>query len=95
MTKTMMGLSAAALLVGSAFGAQAMPLPSVPEPAPIVEKVADGCGPGFFRGRFGNCRPMGYGPRFYGPRAYGPPVYGPRFYGPRPRPYYARPYRGW
>ena len=47
MTETMMRFTATALLIGSAFGAQAMPLASVPETAPMVEKVADGCGPGF------------------------------------------------
>lgn len=98
MTKTMMGLSAAALLLGSAVGANAMPVGAAPDVAPLVEKTADGCGPGFMRGRSGYCRPMGYGPRpFYGPPGYGPPPrpYYDRPYGPPPRPYWDRPYRGW
>ena len=58
----------------------------------LVERVADGCGPGFHQNPWGRCRPndrgYGYGgPRGYGgpPRAYGPP----RDYGyDRPRPRY-------
>ena len=84
-----MALGAAVVLGASAFGAQAMPLASAPGSAPLVETVAMGCGPGFFRGPRGFCRPMG--PRFYGgprrfyggPRFYGPRPYGRRFYGRR------------
>lgn len=82
------GLGAAMLLAGSAIGAQAMPLgTSTAGPAPLVEHVAQGCGPGFARGPRGFCRPMG-GPRGYGQRSYGPrpfygrPAYGPGGYGP-------------
>jgi hypothetical protein len=58
-------------------GAEALPLMPNPADAPAVERVADGCGPGFFRNRRGFCRPMrAYGP----PRYYAPPR---RFYGPR------------
>lgn len=60
--------------------------------APRIERVADGCGPGFHQNPWGRCRPndrgYGYGPpRGYGGpyRAYGPP----RDYGyDRPRPRY-------
>lgn len=91
------GLGAGLLLAGSAIGAQAMPLaPGAAGAAPLVEHVAQGCGPGFGRGPRGFCRPMG-GPRFYSPRPYGPrlfygrPAYGPGGYGPGgygPRPSY-------
>ena len=95
---TMMALGAG-LAAGSVGTAQAMPAGASPlGGAPLVERVADGCGPGSFRGPRGFCRPMGG--RFYGPpprRFYG--GYGPRRfdggYGPRrfrggygPRPYY-------
>ena len=55
------------------FGAVASP------EAPLVERVADGCGPGFHQNPWGRCRPNGYG---YG-SGYGPPR---GFYGP-PRGY--------
>lgn len=62
-------------------------------------EAAQGCGPGFYRGYAGFCRPF-YGPRFaygyrpyyrpyyrrafYGPGFYGPPYYRPAYFGPRP-----------
>ena len=79
-------LGAAVALGASGLGAQAMPLGQAPGTAPLVDHVAQGCGPGSFRGPRGFCRPMGGrffgGPprrRFYGPRPYGPRFYGPRF----------------
>ena len=83
-------------------------LASVAQAAPIgpaqlgasdarIERVADGCGPGYHANRWGDCRPN-WGPRpYYARPAYGygygygppppppppPPFYRP-FYGPRP-----------
>lgn len=81
---------AAALLVGSALGAQAMPFGPSSGASPLIDKVAQGCGPGFFRGPYGGCRPMGYRPR---PVYVPPPVYRRPYYAPRPVP--VRPYRHW
>ena len=74
-------LGAAALVFGGmglASAANAAPAAPVSGIAgsDLVQNVAEGCGPGYFRGRGGYCRPMrgGYG------RGFGP---GPRFYGPR------------
>ncbi|MEN3211580.1 hypothetical protein PUR23_16315 [Methylorubrum populi] len=48
----------------------------------LVTRVADGCGPGFFRTPYGFCRPFRrfYGPpRFYGRRCFFRPTpFGPR-----------------
>ena len=47
----------------------------------LVEHVAQGCGPGFFRGPAGFCRPMrgGYGPDFGYRRCFVRPTpFGPR-----------------
>ena len=55
------GLAAAAGVVAGfmAFGAQAVPFSASPVGGVSdVTKVAEGCGPGMFRGRFGQCRPM-------------------------------------
>ena len=60
--------------------------------APRIERVADGCGPGFHPNPWGHCRPndrgWGYGGGYGSPRRdYGPPP--PRDYGwDRPRPRY-------
>lgn len=59
---TRFGLATAAgiALAFYAFEANAAPFPAVPlTDAPEVTKVAQGCGPGMRRGRFGQCRPMG------------------------------------
>ncbi|MBV9076176.1 MAG: hypothetical protein JO048_01690 [Methylobacteriaceae bacterium] len=82
---------AAIVTGGLALGSAANAAPASPgvaaglaADAPITQ-VAQGCGPGFFRGPRGFCRPMRAGPRFYGPpRAFGrrcfirPTPYGPR-----------------
>ena len=74
-------LGAAALVAGgmgmtsAANAAPAAPVSGL-SGSGLVEHVAQGCGPGFFRGPRGFCRPMrggfrgpGFGPRrFYGPR---------------------------
>ncbi|MGD1016469.1 MAG: hypothetical protein ABR863_08530 [Roseiarcus sp.] len=58
----------ALLAVGLAASAQAaMTVPSV-ETGPAVTLVAEGCGPGFWRGPNGHCHPMAVGracPRGY------------------------------
>jgi hypothetical protein len=81
MTFNLKMLGAAALVVGGmglASGAHAAPAAPASGLAGsgLVEHVAQGCGPGFFRGPYGGCRPMrgGYGRPAYGPR----PGYGPR-----------------
>jgi hypothetical protein len=86
-------LGAAALIAGGmglASAANAAPAAPVSGLAgsDLVEHVAQGCGPGFFRGPRGFCRPMrggfrgpGWGPRrFYGPRRcfVRPTPWGPR-----------------
>ena len=63
------GLSAAAPV-------QAMPFAPLSDGPPSVSLVAYGCGPGWTRGPYGHCHPMGYAPR---------PVYG---YHPYAHPYY-------
>jgi len=59
---------------GVAASVAAMP-PAVPQPSndPVV-LVADGCGPGWYRGPGGACHRFGYGP-------------GPGYWGWGPRPY--------
>lgn len=82
-------LGAAALLAGtmgvlsSANAAPVAPASGLMADG-LIEHVAEGCGPGFFRGRGGFCRPMRGG--------YGRPVFGPRrFY--RERRFYGGPRR--
>jgi hypothetical protein len=59
-----LGLAAAVAIVAGfcAVEAQAMPFSASPlAGVSDLTKVAEGCGPGAFRGRFGQCRPMGGG----------------------------------
>ena len=82
MTSHLKIAAAAAFLAGglglasAANAAPAGPVASGLSADSLITHVAEGCGPGYFRGRRGFCRPMrGYGPRgFYGP---------PRYYGRR------------
>jgi len=66
-------LTATVMLGGSA--AQAFTLPAQPSAQDVnVERVAGGCGPGWFRDGYGRCRPA---PRAYAPAygyGYGPGV---------------------
>jgi hypothetical protein len=56
----LIAVAAGAIVAASALGAQAMPAAPLSSDAPIVN-VAMGCGPGFIRGPYGRCRPMGMG----------------------------------
>jgi hypothetical protein len=77
---------AAALLVGSVMGAQALPTARDIGASSSVEQVAGGCGPGAWRSKRGFCKGMGV----YGrPVVVGAPrVVVRRVY--RARPYYRR-----
>jgi hypothetical protein len=74
-------------LTASTLAAQALPAgPADLGLAPLVEHVAQGCGPGWERNRFGECRPMRRGPRGYGGPAVVVPgvgVVAPRVMAPR------------
>ena len=74
MKQIAMMIGAGAMLGLSGLTAQAMPAASAPAGQPLVDTVAQGCGPGGFRGPGGFCRPGG--PGFFGPRR--------RPFGPRP-----------
>jgi hypothetical protein len=77
MRKTLI-MSSVAMLGLMTVPALPMPFPSMSEAPSDTTLVAWGCGPGWTRGPWGHCHPMGYG---YRP-AYGygvvAPVYGPR-----------------
>ena len=89
---TLKTLGAAVLVAGTlGLAGAAQAAPAAPSALvggqDLIQHVAQGCGPGYFRGPRGFCRPMrgGYGRGFYGPpRAYGrrcfvrPTPYGPR-----------------
>ena len=68
--------SASALFGLAAVSVNAMPFPSLNDAASAVTPVAFGCGPGWTRGPYGGCHPMGgYGyaaPRVYGAYGYHP-----------------------
>jgi hypothetical protein len=57
-------LAAAVFALAGLGAANAMPLAplSAADSAGVIQ-VAQGCGPGFARGPYGRCRPMGYGMR--------------------------------
>jgi hypothetical protein len=59
---SLIAAAAGAIVAASALGAQAMPAAPLSSDTPIVD-VAMGCGPGFIRGPYGGCRPMGMGYR--------------------------------
>lgn len=73
-----------ALLSLAAAPVHAMPVAPL-DAAPEITLVAQGCGPGWYRGPYGRCRPMGYAPGYVVPA---PRVYG--YYGYRPYPYARR-----
>jgi hypothetical protein len=78
--------AAGVALVASTFQAQAMPVgPIGAGEHSLVTTVAEGCGRGWERNRFGECRPM-RGPRVYGGPAVvvrPPVVVAPRVVAPR------------
>ena len=59
---SLIAAAAGAIVAASALGAQAMPAAPLSTETAIVD-VAMGCGPGFIRGPYGGCRPMGMGYR--------------------------------
>lgn len=101
MKKYLIAALSAGALMTLMPAANAMPLASGTSFAGSdIALVAQGCGPGFARGPYGGCRPMGgFGPRFVRPGygygrpgyGYGRPGYGRPMY-PRARPYGYRPY---
>ncbi|MER2269333.1 GCG_CRPN prefix-to-repeats domain-containing protein [Methylobacterium oxalidis] len=85
----MLGLGAALALggLGAVSTARAAPLgvgtvDGLTGATPLVEQVAQGCGPGWGRGAYGRCRPFAGPGRVYGPR----PFYGRRCF-LRPTPF--------
>jgi hypothetical protein len=93
MTKTFMGIAAAALLTAAAGSAPANAAPI--RSAPGLAQTQSGVDlVQHRRGRGGYARGYrgGYGPRAYGPRVYAPHVYGPGPYA-YVEPYPYRPYR--
>jgi hypothetical protein len=82
--KKMLMASAVALLGPAAVPAAAMPVAPLTDLVSGLTRVAMGCGPGWTRGPYGRCHPMGYvapGPA-YGvyahPYGYHPYAYGRR-----------------
>jgi hypothetical protein len=75
--RNMFMASAIALLGLAAAPANAMPFPPLGDAPSGVTFVAFGCGPGWTRGPYGHCHPMGGGV-YVAPPVYGfaPPVYG-------------------
>jgi hypothetical protein len=86
-------------LAASTLSAQALPAgPADLVYDPLVAKAAQGCGPGWARNRWGECRPM-RGPRYVDPRPRivvpGIAVVPPRVVAPRPRCWRERTPWGW
>jgi hypothetical protein len=69
-------VSALALLGLAAGSARAMPLPPLPDAPSATTLVAMGCGPGWTRGPYGHCHPIGG----YGYHPYYDPYYHPYAY---------------
>jgi hypothetical protein len=67
----------AVLGLAAAAPSQAMPFAPADETGAGVTRVAYGCGPGFTRGPYGHCHPMGYVAR----PVYGAPYAHPYAYG--------------
>ena len=98
MRKTL--IASALVLVGSAaVPAQAMPLPSLSGIPSAATLVAYGCGPGWTRGPYGNCHPIGgyygYHHYYYGHYYYHPYYYHRYYYHPYYHPYYRGYYHGY
>jgi hypothetical protein len=84
--------SALALLALATVSARAMPFLPIAKAPSDIALVAMGCGPGWIRGPYGGCHPMGYNYTY----AYGyHPYYNRPYYRHYNRPYYRhynRPY---
>lgn len=63
-------LGAGIVLAVAGTSAQALPVAPAPDAAPLVQQAAQGCGPGFFRGPRGFCRPMVRRGFYRGPRCF-------------------------
>ncbi len=75
-------LASAIMLLGlSALPANAMPFAPPPGASTGITLAAMGCGPGWTRGPYGHCHPMGYG----APMVH--PAYGYGYYHPYAHPY--------
>jgi len=59
--RKMLLTSAIALLGLAAIPASAMPVAPLSDAPTSITLVAMGCGPGWTRGPYGHCHPMGYG----------------------------------
>ncbi len=63
MFKTLaMIISSTAALAAAASPSQAMPFPSSAETSSMIVHIANGCGPGWYRGPGGACHRFGHGP---------------------------------
>lgn len=61
--KTLVAAAFVGSLIAGVSAAQAAPLaPASAVDSSAVIRVAGGCGPGWYRGPYGGCRPMGAGP---------------------------------
>jgi len=87
MRKTLIA-SALALIGLASVPAQAMPFPSLSELPSATTLVAYGCGPGWTRGPYGHCHPIG---GYYG-YGYHPYYYHPYYYHGYYHRYYYHPY---
>jgi hypothetical protein len=80
------------LLFASSYSASAFPTPAPLDTGSMLQPVAQGCGPGGWRGPYGGCR---YG-RYYRPYRYGYRYYRPYGYYHRYGHYYrAHPFGGY
>jgi len=84
-------VSAVALLALDTMPARATTLPPLGKAPSYISAIAMGCGPGWIRGPYGGCHPMGYGYAYH-PYAYGygyhPYAYAHPYYRPYYHPYY-------
>ncbi len=95
MRKTLFASAIMTLGLGGA-PAEAMPFGSLHVAPPRVTLVAMGCGPGWTRGPYGHCHPIGayygyhpyYHPYYYHPYYYHPYYYHRYYYHPYYHPYY-------
>ncbi len=78
----MTSIAPALALIGLAVApASAMPFPTLSDAPSATTLVNMGCGPGWTRGPYGHCHPMGGG-GYYAYRPYPAPYYHPYAYRP-------------